>query len=697
VPWKTAGIRSGYAYLYDVRSSANVEDYMVDFKVTDFRKVLPDNPNLHLRLRMLNDFKLNDVSLAKGNPPAVGGNIKTLEFLLARRTGKDLDSLFTTVLEPYKDNSYIKSAEKVTMTATETEGKDDVAKAVKVTLNNGRIDYVIYATNNKIKYRVDNSFDFKGCIGVQSIMDGKVVNSYINDGTQLGEVTGQDAATGKVVSFTKELSAENELVVKMDSDIQLEKLNNQFIYIKNTSKLHNGVYPINGARKLADGNIAINVGDTTFIENFKDAKNVNGGYNYNIEEGQTFRIPLATTQNAYPRFKAIDKQIGKVGNPMTFKVASTSADGKALKATAIALPRGANFDAESGKFSWTPGINSFGDNFAAFTVTDGKFSETQHVNIDVKDAALGGDGYRGMFGSAKTDTVEFDVAPNGCTVTTKVGNVVFPKGAIGEGKRGALTMQSAGPQLIVSLKVDGSPYALEAPVKVTSTYAKGSEAKNENCVILRAGDSSLVANARVEGGKLSFYTKMLGTFSPYYYPKSFGDMSNYKWAKPATERLAARGIINGVTENAFAPGANITRADFAVLVVRALGLNAKTGENFADVPSGAYYANEVSIAKSLGIVNGSSGNKFNPTAQISREDMMVMMARALEKTGYSLKANAMAEFTDSAQVSAYAKDAVAKLTKSGLIGGSNGRINPKGKTIRGEVAVLIDRVIFMAR
>ena len=62
-----------------------------------------------------------------------------------------------------------------------------------------------------------------------------------------------------------------------------------------------------------------------------------------------------------------------------------------------------------------------------------------------------------------------------------------------------------------------------------------------------------------------------------------------------------------------------------------------------------------------------------------------------------LDASESPEFSDTAEVADYAKDAVQMLTASGIIAGSNGKINPKGKTTRAEVAVILDRIVFMAR
>ena len=72
---------------------------------------------------------------------------QTLEYVLARRTGNDLDSLYTTVIEPYKNERYLESIEPATLAIVDGTPKDDSARAVKVTHKSGRVDYIVYASD----------------------------------------------------------------------------------------------------------------------------------------------------------------------------------------------------------------------------------------------------------------------------------------------------------------------------------------------------------------------------------------------------------------------------------------------------------------------------------------------------------------------------------------------------------------------
>ncbi|MNV42830.1 Endo-1,4-beta-xylanase A precursor [compost metagenome] len=132
-----------------------------------------------------------------------------------------------------------------------------------------------------------------------------------------------------------------------------------------------------------------------------------------------------------------------------------------------------------------------------------------------------------------------------------------------------------------------------------------------------------------------------------------------------------------------------------LLLVRALGLEAEAGSNFADVSQGAYYSEAVSIAKKLGIINGVDGNNFNPKGDISRQDMMVIAARALKavnKLTSSGSAEDLSVYADASKVAAYAKDSVAALVNGGIIQGDGQSINPTGTATRAEAAVIIYRI-----
>lgn len=180
--------------------------------------------------------------------------------------------------------------------------------------------------------------------------------------------------------------------------------------------------------------------------------------------------------------------------------------------------------------------------------------------------------------------------------------------------------------------------------------------------------------------------------------KKFTDTAGYSWAEEAIEALAAKGIINGTSETTFEPGRDINRADFMLLLVRALKLEADIDSNFSDVSRDAYYYEALGIAKSLGIATGVGNGSFNPKGEISRQDLMVLVFRALKAAGKieeSGTASDLSGFADASQVTDYAVSSVAALVKLGIIKGDGSNINPHGTATRAEAAVIIYRILTM--
>ncbi len=258
------------------------------------------------------------------------------------------------------------------------------------------------------------------------------------------------------------------------------------------------------------------------------------------------------------------------------------------------------------------------------------------------------------------------------------------------------------PVIEVNATANGSTLSLnnpEAAIKVSLDYKPtAEELKNPEHITVWAikenGAAEAVTSGRYDAktGKVTFTTNDLGNYAVVYVNKTFEDIDSYTWAKNKIEVMASKGIIGGTSETTFTPGNNITRADFIVLLVKALGLNAKVDDNFDDVAAGTYYYNSLAIAKKLGITTGVGDNKFDPKANISRQDMMVLVKKAMETAGKDINngsATDIANYKDAAHVSSYAQDAVAALVKEGIIAGSDNKLNPKKTATRAETAVII--------
>ncbi|MEK3796001.1 S-layer homology domain-containing protein [Paenibacillus sp. FSL R7-0204] len=190
------------------------------------------------------------------------------------------------------------------------------------------------------------------------------------------------------------------------------------------------------------------------------------------------------------------------------------------------------------------------------------------------------------------------------------------------------------------------------------------------------------------------------TYSVVWHPLTFADVEKH-WAKNAVNDMGSRLVINGVNESTFNPNADITRAEFAAIIVRGLGL--KLGEEaakFADVPANSWYAAAVGTASGAGLITGFEDGTFRPGDRITREQAMNILAKAMkltglaEQTGTVNTAGVLAGFTDASRTGAWAKDSLALAASAGLITGRGGnKLEAQANVTRAEVAVLIQRLL----
>ncbi|MCM3636659.1 NEAT domain-containing protein [Sporosarcina luteola] len=151
----------------------------------------------------------------------------------------------------------------------------------------------------------------------------------------------------------------------------------------------------------------------------------------------------------------------------------------------------------------------------------------------------------------------------------------------------------------------------------------------------------------------------------------FKDIAN-SFAKPYIEALAAKQIVKGKTSETFAPNDKMTRAEFALLISRALNLEKQEYKGtFSDLTKEMeVFVYEVEAANRAGIILGDAG-KFKPNATITRQEMVAMIVRSIEyKDATLLKdVETTVVFADAANISIYAKDAVQLAVGLGIIDG----------------------------
>jgi uncharacterized repeat protein (TIGR01451 family) len=198
-------------------------------------------------------------------------------------------------------------------------------------------------------------------------------------------------------------------------------------------------------------------------------------------------------------------------------------------------------------------------------------------------------------------------------------------------------------------------------------------------------------------GTFTFQAKHFSKYAVIENDKSFNDIGALAWAKDSIEVLASRTIIQGVTAEKFAPGEEVTRAQFAVLLARALNLPVGTYEGmFKDVSQNAWYALQVESLYRAGITNAKDSYGANDT--ITREQMATMIIRALNYQNNQALNNVTGSlsFEDASNIAPYAKDNVAKAAKLGIIKGmTNGTFAPTASATRAETAVMLYRLLIV--
>ena len=144
----------------------------------------------------------------------------------------------------------------------------------------------------------------------------------------------------------------------------------------------------------------------------------------------------------------------------------------------------------------------------------------------------------------------------------------------------------------------------------------------------------------------------------------------------------------------FEPGRGIKREEFLKLVCEAFGFKAQNGAvEFEDVAADEWYAAYIKTAVDMGIVNGISDKHFGIGNLITREDMAVMIFRALAASR-NVTSPGKKSFSDADGISPYALEAVETLGSLGIISGvGDGAFAPKNNATRAEAAVIVNRCL----
>lgn len=177
----------------------------------------------------------------------------------------------------------------------------------------------------------------------------------------------------------------------------------------------------------------------------------------------------------------------------------------------------------------------------------------------------------------------------------------------------------------------------------------------------------------------------------------FDDLDTVSWAYEAISTLADEGIISGKSETKFAPRDNIKREEFVKLVIGVMNEQPGGSDVFSDISENDWFRTYANKANELGIVSGIGEGIFGKGSNITRQDMAVMLYRAISYKGIKLEKGTL-DFMDNDNIADYAKEAVAAFAQAGIINGvGDGSFNPTGYATRAEAAKMIFGVYKLIR
>lgn len=297
---------------------------------------------------------------------------------------------------------------------------------------------------------------------------------------------------------------------------------------------------------------------------------------------------------------------------------------------------------------------------AWIAVTIKKLTGSDAEAVQAAVAAIGG--------TQVADAVDFKVEATG---NNKTVDINFGKTYV---ERELKLSQSVDPKKATGVLFNGSTLSF-----VPSTFE--TEDDNTYAILKRNGNS--------------IYTVI-------EHSKSFSDIVGH-WAQADVELLANKLVVDGVTDSTFEADRNITRAEFAALVVRSLGLTPGSGSaSFSDVASGAWYADVVATAANAGIIDGYEDNTFRPNQQITREELAAMVVRALAYVGEDTsvttneQAQLLGKFKDASDI-VWAQAEIAAAIRAGLMDGmTDTTLESSSSATRAQSATMLKRFLSSA-
>ena len=190
------------------------------------------------------------------------------------------------------------------------------------------------------------------------------------------------------------------------------------------------------------------------------------------------------------------------------------------------------------------------------------------------------------------------------------------------------------------------------------------------------------------------------TYVVVKHPVTYTDVESH-WAKEAVEDLGLRMAYEDPGADTFGPDQEITRAEFASLMVRGLGIRPETEPApFSDVKASDRYSSAINSAYAYRLISGFEDGTFRPKDKITREEAMVVVAKMMVMTNLKAKLSAqdtdtiLQPYSDADEISSWARSGIADSIQAGIVSGRSGtEIAPKAYVTRAEVASIVRRLL----
>ncbi len=260
----------------------------------------------------------------------------------------------------------------------------------------------------------------------------------------------------------------------------------------------------------------------------------------------------------------------------------------------------------------------------------------------------------------------------------------------------------------ISCSSEGKTYTIDAFDSYVKRYIPVSddgENKVTTAVVIGADGTIRHVPTKIVIREGRYYAEISSmTNSVYtliYSKKTFKDTKGH-WAEAAISDMVSRLIVSGNSAGNFNPNNDITRAEFASIIVKALGLKLPESSKdvFSDVTKKDWYYDAVYIAGKYGLVGGDGNGKFRPSDKITREQAMVIITKAMKLAGMDINisdseaAGILEKFMDAGKASAWAKKSIAVCVKAEVSSGNSGNsIAPDKRITRAEATALIRKLL----